>query len=607
MANDTSTTKARKPSQAELREALGYDDVPPQQQKIVKDKIDVKKGILRAIAQGVTFGTADEIEAFGTMLATGTPYNEAVKNIRSKVEQFREEEPLMAYGSEIGASAVLPLGLVGAGGRLAMQIPKVASGVGKATQAVQPATQAVSRVTPQALKTPTAKISGTGAGLGAAYGAGAAEEGERLSGALTGGAAGAVLSPLAPRVAESVKGLIPEGVKTTVGQTFEGGLGQAVRGVEDVLSRMPIFGVAPTASRQRALRSFNVAAVNQALEPVAELGIKPLKTTIEPRKAVSSAYNALSSKYDEILETVNIPSVKSLKKAVANTIKDKGRKLEKEKRDALLGEAEEIFDKYTVNNQISKQDFKSAQMDLRELSQDYLKSLSPADKNVGRVVSDISDTFFAELSKTNPSAAKNIKLIDSAYARFKPLQYLTAMTKESSGTFTPRQLLSELGQGGRRQAGLQKLVDVEKPLQKLAMDAQDVLPSRIVGSDTAMKEIGFGAAGLGVGQAGASPFPMLSELPMTLAKAVVAPAAVYNPPMQRVLGRGIEVDGRRLGGMTTAGALLRSPAMAGLLAEKIPSPISPAEAGTVPVQEVYTTPSGLRYAITEQGATLLGE
>jgi hypothetical protein len=181
------------------------------------------------------------------------------------------------------------------------------------------------------------------------------------------------------------------------------------------------------------------------------------------------------------------------------------------------------------------------------------------------------------------------------------------MTKESSGTFTPRQLLSELGQGGRRQAGLQKLVDVEKPLQKLAMDAQDVLPSRIVGSDTAMKEIGFGAAGLGVGQAGASPFPMLSELPMTLAKAVVAPAAVYNPPMQRVLGRGIEVDGRRLSGMTTAGALLRSPAMAGLLAEKIPSPISPAEAGTVPVQEVYTTPSGLRYAITEQGATLLGE
>lgn len=600
MANDTSTIKARKPSQAELREALGYDDVPPQKQKIVKDKIDVKKGILRAIAQGITFGTADEIEAFGTMLATGTPYNEAVKSIRSKVEQFREEEPLMAYGSEIGASAVLPLGLIGAGGKLAMQIPKVASGAGKATQAI-------SRITPQALKTPTAKIAGTGAGLGAAYGAGAAEEGERLSGALTGAAAGAILSPLAPRVAEGVKSLIPAGVKTTVGQTFEGGLGQAVRGVEDVASRMPIFGVAPTASRQRSLRSFNVAAVNQALEPVAELGIKPLKTTIAPREAVSSAYKALSSKYDEVLGTVNIPSVASLKDSVRKTISEKGRKLREEDRKALLGRADEIFDKYTVNGQISKQNFKSAQMELRELSQDYIVSPSPADKDIGRVVSDISDTFFAELSKTNPSAAKNIKLIDSAYARFKPLQYLVAMSKESSGAFTPKQLLSELGQGGRRQSGLQQLVDVEKPLQKLAMDAQEVLPSKIVGSDTAMKELGFGAVGLGVGQTATSPFPMLSELPMTLAKGVVAPAAVYNPPVQRLLGRGLQAGGRTFSGMTTAGALLRSPAMAGLLAERLPSPISSAEAGTVPVQEIYTNPQGLKYAITEQGATLLGE
>jgi len=32
-----------------------------------------------------------------------------------------------------------------------------------------------------------------------------------------------------------------------------------------------------------------------------------------------------------------------------------------------------------------------------------------------------------------------------------------------------------------------------------------------------------------------------------------------------------------------------------------------AQAGTGPVQEIYTNPQGLKYAITEQGATLLGE
>jgi hypothetical protein len=39
----------------------------------------------------------------------------------------------------------------------------------------------------------------------------------------------------------------------------------------------------------------------------------------------------------------------------------------------------------------------------------------------------------------------------------------------------------------------------------------------------------------------------------------------------------------------------------------VPSLLSSAEAGQVPVQEIYTAPNGLKYAITEQGATLLGE
>ena len=76
------TVKARKPTQAELRELLDLPALKPKsviEPKKAADKIDVVGRHSKHMFMGVTFGTADEIYAFGESLFSGLSYDEAVK------------------------------------------------------------------------------------------------------------------------------------------------------------------------------------------------------------------------------------------------------------------------------------------------------------------------------------------------------------------------------------------------------------------------------------------------------------------------------------------------------------------------------------------------
>jgi len=69
--------------------------------------------LARAIGQGVTFGFGDEIEAGIRSLGSDRSYDEEVADIRESIEQFRETNPVAAYGSEIVGSIPTGLGLAG--------------------------------------------------------------------------------------------------------------------------------------------------------------------------------------------------------------------------------------------------------------------------------------------------------------------------------------------------------------------------------------------------------------------------------------------------------------------------------------------------------------
>jgi hypothetical protein len=62
---------------------------------------------LRALGQGISFNTTDELEAFARSLVTGRPYDEIVQEINDKLSAYSEARPMEAMSYEIGG-AVLP-------------------------------------------------------------------------------------------------------------------------------------------------------------------------------------------------------------------------------------------------------------------------------------------------------------------------------------------------------------------------------------------------------------------------------------------------------------------------------------------------------------------
>lgn len=127
----------------------------------------------RTAAQGLTLGFADEIEARARALATGTPYEDVLNEIRGSIKAYQEARPIESMAYEVGGAA----------------IPALAS------IAAAPFTGGTST----AAMAPTLARMGLMGGLeGAAYGFGTGEGGvgERLArvpgGAVTGAIGGAV-------------------------------------------------------------------------------------------------------------------------------------------------------------------------------------------------------------------------------------------------------------------------------------------------------------------------------------------------------------------------------------------------------------------------------
>lgn len=92
---------------------------------------------LRALGQGLTFGTADEIEARARSLTSGRPYEEVLDEIRGGLKAYQEARPIESMAYEIGGAAIpalIPGGqssLVRAAGMAALEGGAYAFGTGE--------------------------------------------------------------------------------------------------------------------------------------------------------------------------------------------------------------------------------------------------------------------------------------------------------------------------------------------------------------------------------------------------------------------------------------------------------------------------------------------
>ena len=149
----------------------------------------------RAVGQGLGLGFGDEAVARVRAKMENRPYEDVVKEEREAYQRFQEKNPFTALGTELVSGLIPTIGMAmipGAG------TPGAVLGGTRTAMAAQRLASAL----PKFMTGTTAKAAGAGATTGAIAGAGSETEGNRTSGAVSGGATGLVLGPT---VAKSIE------------------------------------------------------------------------------------------------------------------------------------------------------------------------------------------------------------------------------------------------------------------------------------------------------------------------------------------------------------------------------------------------------------------
>lgn len=405
------------------------------------------RDVARALAQGVSFGTAEELEAAARSLVGPETYEEEVSKIRGEIGAFRERNPLAAYGLEIAGSIPSGLGVARAVSTGLTKAPKIAS------------------------------LLAEGAVTGGLYGAGSTAGGveERLKGAaiggLLGGAGTAAIGTALPKVSAAAQRLIDEGVPLTLGQSM-GGLPRAAEGFMELLpfARSVIEG-----AKQEAVEGFGRAAMNRALKPI---GLE-VSEGISGVQAFDEAFTAISNQYDEIIPKLMVENADqfavSMRQGIKEAVEEQpslwGPELAK-----FSGTVKNIFDKMPKAGKIEGSVLKDIES---KLGREATKAFRGGDYSVSEALKSIQASFRQELAKQDKTGSAALKKVNEAYRDILPIEKAVAKAVSSGklGQFTPKQLLSSMKQQSPRKAarGL-------APEQEFVSSAEQIMGGKAAGS-----------------------------------------------------------------------------------------------------------------------------
>jgi len=156
----------------------------------------VEAGFGRSLMQGLTFNTADEIEAaFRAGAISGPEYQNQLSRVRAGIKQYEEQYPGRAFTGELmGGLLPTAAALIAAPFTGGATAPAAAAGAARTVAALP------------TLGSMTLRGLGYGTASGIAAGAGGATGGleSRVMGGLVGGGAGAVLGAAAPAVTSTI-------------------------------------------------------------------------------------------------------------------------------------------------------------------------------------------------------------------------------------------------------------------------------------------------------------------------------------------------------------------------------------------------------------------
>lgn len=340
---------------------------------------------------------------------------------------------------------------------------------------------------------------------GGAYGAGSADGGNRLLGALagaTGGAVGGVAGRGLGRALQGsqnadVAGLRRAGVPTTVGQT----LGGVAKGVEDRLSGLPFVGNMVNARRLEGMQAFNRAAFDEALAPInANTG------GVVAEQGIDAAQGAVGRGYRQALDGVNLTPDAQFNADLA-AVRAQGASIPRTgpEFDYVV---QQRVDPLVAGGNMSGEQFQDVLQGLRgaDLGSDAMgTAANDALGNVAGVVRGLAD-------RQAPGAVPALAKADQAYRQVQVLK--DAVNRARGGTrtgetgiFAPSQLGDAAAANAKKFGNGQGTT--RQPFFNLARAGQNVLPNSVPDSGTAGRAVvasglgllGGGALGGGAGYA----------------------------------------------------------------------------------------------------------
>lgn len=449
-APDGSILKLEGPVGASQEDIIKNAEILFNQRQAQQPKYNMGAESLRSLAQGATFGSADEIEAalrtapqqlskemqlgglaaqmpttepqkvslsdqmgagLGSMVGTlpsigDSGYKKTRDEIRARQQLFQKEHPVLSTGLEIAGGLAVPIGAVGTAAK------------GGTTLAGNLA---------------------RGAGYGALYGTGQAKEAADIPlGAVQGAATGGIFTgatnvlgrTIAPKITEAAKKLRDQGITLTPGQAFGGIFDKAEQSISNVIGSIG-------KRRTENLQKFNEVVINKALKPLGE------KVKIEGddiQGAIDTATNKISSMYQKIVPKLQIFSNDKFRQKAASILNSE----DFATADAAVKQRFRNFINDEMNSlQTGKfgDALKNKQSSLGNLATDFSKA-GGDDATFGRMIGKYKELFDKQIMAQNPKYGAELGKINTAFKEMARVTDAASKINTTARAFTPNQLLS---------------------------------------------------------------------------------------------------------------------------------------------------------------------
>ena len=344
-----------------------------------------------------------------------------------------------------------------------------------------------------------------------------------------------------PKLSDSVKALMSEGVRLTPGHMG----GRVVKGLEDRLTSTPVAGEFIDNAQRRAVEDFNRATVNKSIKTIGG------QTAGEDVKAgtdlISFAQREHGRMWDQVEKsltwTLDKPLATSLQTAVLRDIRMTG--ADQARLDEIVGDVMQRLKAPGADASV----FKGIRSDIDRIAGDYIKKDEISERTLGYKLQGLVDDMWASLERQNPQQAGPLRDLRLGWAMFKRAEGASVRRKTAGGVFMPSDLLQDIGKNSTQSA----FARGDGLLQKWAQDGQNVLPQLYGRSGTAERNLWIALTGVAA---------MDPAMVKEVAGGIAAGSALYSRPS--VSGINALVKGAPSAGRTATDLLSRSgPAAAG--------------------------------------------